>query len=316
MDDNDVVACSEINSMQTRQGPPAPQSLRSKGSCGKHIVAVNPFRCRVWSLHDRLEEHITEESCAEEIQSVASHGQLIPALGRPLVGDLEHDVEIICGARRLFVARHINVPLHVELREMSDRNAIVAMDLENRHRKDLSAYERGLSYAHWLRGKYFGSQDDLARALNVSASQVSRLLKLSQLPSVVLSAFPSPMAIRECWGLDLHKAWHDPQLRPLVALRARGLGTATSRTSAKDVYRRLMAPAGTRTARKHGGHDEVVVCPEGTPLFRIRRHRKFIALLLPVDRMSENSLKRIRTAVSEELRQPSEKGSAATDSIS
>ena len=317
MYDKDAEACSDISSMPTQEAPRVPHSLRSKGQAARNVVAVNPFRCRVWAMHDRLEEHVTEESCKEEMDSFAAHGQLIPALGRTLRGDLEHDVEIVCGARRLFVARHLNMPLEVELREMTDRDAIIALDLENRHRRDLSAYERGLSYAQWLRGKYFDSQDDLGRALNVSASQVSRLLKLSQLPSVVIRAFPSPMSIRECWGLDLHKAWHDPQLRPFVALRARGLGAATSRISAKDVYTRLMAPAGSGgTARQLGGHDEVVVCPKGTPLFRIRRHRKFIALLLPVDRVSANSLKRIRAAVSEELWQAVEEGSAATGSVS
>jgi ParB-like chromosome segregation protein Spo0J len=67
----------------------------------------------------------------------------VPALGRPLHGDLEFDVEIIYGARRLFVARHLNMPLQVELREMSDREALVAMDIENRLRTDISPYERG-----------------------------------------------------------------------------------------------------------------------------------------------------------------------------
>jgi ParB family chromosome partitioning protein len=315
MYDKDAQACGDTNSVPTQEVPQVSRALRSKVPVARNIVAVNPFRCRVWAMHDRLEEHVTEESCKDEIDSFVTHGQLIPALGRALGGDLEHDVEIVCGARRLFAARHLNVPLDVEMREMTDRDAIVAMDLENRHRKDLSAYERGLSYAQWLRGKYFGSQDDLGRALNVSASQVSRLLKLSQLPSVVIRAFPSPMSIRECWGLDLYRAWHDPQLRPFVAQRARGIGVATSRMSAKDVYKQLMAPAGDSKVRQLGGHDEVVVCPKGTPLFRIRRHRKFIALLLPVDRVSVNSLKRIRAAISEELWQPVEEGSAATGSV-
>jgi hypothetical protein len=195
------------------------------------------------------------------------------------------------------------VPLDVELRDMSNRQAIVAMDLENRHRKDVSAYERGLSYSHWLREDFFNSQDDLARALNVSASQVSRLLKLTQLPSVVLTAFPNPMSIRETWGLDLHKAWQDPQLRPLIAQRARGMVTEAC-TSAEHVYANLMAPSGSRTARRQAGHDDVVRSPEGTPLFRIRRQRKFVALLIPVERISDAALERIRLVVSEELIHP------------
>src|SRR5262245_11295499 len=82
----------------------------------RRVVSVSPFRCRVWALHDRLEEYLTEESCKSEIDSVAAHGQLVPVLGRPLRADPDHDVEIVCGARRLFVARHLGVPVRVELR--------------------------------------------------------------------------------------------------------------------------------------------------------------------------------------------------------
>jgi hypothetical protein len=81
----------------------------------RSIVAVNPFRCRLWAFHDRLEEHVNAETC------------------------------------RLFVARHLNAQLLVEMRPMSDLEAIVAIDIENRQRVDVSPYERGLSFAQWLR---------------------------------------------------------------------------------------------------------------------------------------------------------------------
>jgi hypothetical protein len=67
----------------------------------------------MWSHHERLEEHITEESCRAEIDSHSKHGQLMPVLGRLLKADLWHEVELIYGARRLFVARHLKRPLLV-----------------------------------------------------------------------------------------------------------------------------------------------------------------------------------------------------------
>src|SRR5215472_14327187 len=84
------------------------------GSSGKAILGrramkqvtagttlVSPFRCRMWSLHDRLEEHITEESCKAEIESFQSHGQVVPVIGRPVPEDPGYDFELIFGARRL-----------------------------------------------------------------------------------------------------------------------------------------------------------------------------------------------------------------------
>jgi len=267
----------------------------------KSIRLVDPFRCRMWELHDRLESDITEETCKEEIESFLKHGQLVPVLGRPLIGDHAHDVELIFGARRLFVARHLNKPLAVELRDVSDREAIVAMDVENRQRKDISPYERGRGYARWLRTEYFESQEDIARTLNVSASQVSRLLKLARLPSVIVNAFGSTLDIGERWGLDLIEMWEDPQKRHAVAQKARTIGALTPRPAPQDVYRQLLAIPARGRKSKSRGRDEVVVDESGTPLFRIRHQGKSIAFLLPVDKVSPSCLGRLRDAVADIL---------------
>ena len=170
----------------------------------QEVVSVNPFRCRMWQLHDRLEDCIDEATCRAEIESFVEHGQLIPALGRRTSNSPDYDVELVYGARRLFVARHLNKPLLVDLRdELSDREAAIALDIENRQRRNLSPYERGMCYARWLRAGHFKSQGDLVRTLKVSAAQTSRLLKLARLPSVVVSAFESGLDICEQWGMDL-----------------------------------------------------------------------------------------------------------------
>jgi ParB family chromosome partitioning protein len=273
-------------------------------SCATHaraIVSISAFRCRVWALHDRLEEYLTEESCKDEIESVIAHGQLVPALGRPLRGDPEHEVEIVCGARRLFVARHLGIQLRVELREMSDREAMVAIDAENRLRKDISPYERGLSYASLLRAKYFSSQEELAHTLNVSVSQVSRLLKLAGLPSVVLSAFASPLDIRERWGLDLYTAWRDANMGPMLTQRARTLAARTPRPKAHEVYEHLLAPCGAATRRRRRCQDDVVKGGAGTPLFRIRYQRNTVALILANSAVDARLLEMIRHALSDIL---------------
>jgi len=261
------------------------------------VVLVNPFRCCMWALHDRMEDQITEESCRKEIESFESHGQLVPALGRPRRGDPDHDVELIYGARRLFVARHLNKPLAVQLRELSDREAIVAMDIENRHRRDISPYERGMSYLRLLRGKHLKSQDDLARALNVSPSQVSRLLKLARLPSVIVNAFPSSNEIHEGWGLDLMEAWETPEKQPLMAKRARAFALQSPRQPAAQVYRELLTASVPGRRIRKGVHDQVVTGSNGAPLFRIRHQHKSICVVLPVDRVSARCLEEIRTAI-------------------
>jgi ParB family transcriptional regulator, chromosome partitioning protein len=261
------------------------------------FISVNPFRCQMWPLHDRLEGHITEKTCRAEIASIARHGQLVPVLGRELKDDPDYDIELIYGARRLFVARHLNKPLAVEVREMSDREALIAMDIENRQRLDISPYERGMSYASWLRSGHFKSQDEIVRALKISPSKVSRLLKLVRLPSVVVDAFRSPAEICEGWGLDLMEALDDPQRRPAVLRKARELRALLPRRCCREVYRLLMTAPGLREKLKPGKRTEIVKDHRGKLLFRLRQQTSAISLVVPNSRLSAGALEQIRLSV-------------------
>jgi len=280
----------------------------------RSVISANPFRCRMWPLHDRAEEHITEESCRQEIASFSKYGQLVPVLGRTLEHDPEHDIELIFGARRLFVARQLNAPLRVELRKISNREAIVAMDMENRQRLDISPYERGLGYAKWLRDGYFASQDDIASALGISAGQVSKLLKIARLPAVILSAFPSVTDIREGWGLELAAVLDDPQGRERTIRRAREIARATQKPAATEVCRQLLS-ASSSGGRKPKSHtrEEVILSDRGTPLFRVRYARNAVMLLLPAERVSAGHLKEILHAVSSALQEDTARGRHEVD---
>lgn len=263
-------------------------------------VSVDPFRCRVWSLHDRLEEHITEENCGEEIESFKEHGQRVRILGRPVRDDPDYDVEVICGARRLFVARTLKMPLLIEIRELSDREAIIAMHVDGL-RKDISPYEKGLAYLRWLRGGFFSSQDEMAGALKVSASQVSRLLRLARLPSVVVSAFGNAVGIRESWGEKLSEVLEDPVRKQPAIRAARAIAASSRRFRPREVYRQLLAAA---APAEPGGRkatpilrEQVVADENGSPLYRIKHLPDSITLVLPVDRVSASTLDTIQRAL-------------------
>ena len=271
----------------------------------KSIVSIDPFRCRMWDLHDRLEQHIDEVTCRTEIESFLKHGQLVPTLGRELRGDSRHDVELIYGSRRLFVARHLNKPLLVELRALDDTQGIVAMDIENRHRLDISPYERGLSYLRWIRSGNFKSQDEIARALKISASQISRLLKLALLPTVVIAAFQSPTDICEAWALELAAALEDPQRRSPTCVRARSIAAMQTRPPAREIYRLLITAALPGRKIKTPRHDEIICDSDGKPLFRIRHRSNTIAFLVPICKVSAASMNRIRLAFAHALQHES-----------
>jgi ParB family transcriptional regulator, chromosome partitioning protein len=270
----------------------------------KDIVSVDPFRCRVWEFHDRLEQHVDEITCKQEIESFLRHGQLVPALGRVLRGDPDHDVELIYGARRLFVARHLNRQLRVELRQMTNGEAIAAMDIENRHRLDISPYERGRSYVKWLQYNIFKSQEDIARELKISASQVSRLIKLAQLPSVVVAAFKSPVDICETWAQDLAGILEDPKSRERTCARARSIAALSVRPEPRDILRQLLNASVPGRKVKVPQHDEVVTGRSGKPLFRIRHLANTTAFVVSSNHVTSDRLEHIRSAMANAMEEP------------
>ena len=62
---------------------------------------VDPARCRMWEGHNRDYALLTEERCADLIESMKAQGrQEMPAIVRRVAGDGQFDFEVICGARR------------------------------------------------------------------------------------------------------------------------------------------------------------------------------------------------------------------------
>jgi ParB family chromosome partitioning protein len=267
------------------------------------VIKVNPFRCRMWEMHDRLDTHITEESCKAEIESFLKYGQLVPVLGRYIRGDSNHDIVLVYGARRLFVARHLNQPLSVEVRELTDREAIIAADLENRQRTDVSPYERGLSYARWLEAGHFKSQDDIARALKISAAQVSRLLKLASLPKEVVAAFAHTADIHERWGRTLMKVMSNPHAARLTLGKAAAIRKLPQRPPRQEVYRELLTAAVGERRAALASKAEVVKDHGGTRLFRVKRQSNSVVILLPLATVCASRLEHIRREVTRILQE-------------
>ena len=261
------------------------------------FLTADPFRCRVWELNDRIEEYVTEESCRAEIASVERAGQLVPVVGRRLKGDPDFDIEIICGARRLFVTRHLKIPIRVNVRDLTDRQAAAAVEAENSLRKQTSPYERGMRLAKLLRQGIYRSRDEMARDLGITATQVTRLLKFSELPAIVFAAFPSPNDILESWGVELHRAWTDERRRLLIE-RCRSLDDTCPRPPAVVVYEMLVA-APTRAGQPKATR-RIVKSPDGAILLRLERQRKEVVLRIPnalVNSATESELTQVVVAV-------------------
>jgi ParB family chromosome partitioning protein len=258
------------------------------------IEQVEPANCTLWQFHQRSGEELSEDSCKELIASMQRHGQRLPALGRRPDGKTTGAIDLIYGSRRLFAATRLGIKVLVDVRNLDDRAAIVEMELENRLRTDITPYDRGMSYRHWLNAGVFASQTELARELGVSEAQVSKLLRYADLPAAVVAAFASVGSIREEWAVTLAKLCGDPHRRPGLVRRAREFARNEGPHAPEMVFRRLVSDESLRGRPTTEKDDEVVRSSSGRPIYRIAVHSSTIHFILPRTALSADLLRQVK----------------------
>jgi ParB family chromosome partitioning protein len=164
----------------------------------------------------------------EEIAS--AEGNVQPIKVRPLKGDPDR-YEIVYGHRRHRACLELNLPVLALVEDVSDQELFKEMDRENRARLDLSPWEQGVMYRRALNEELFSSMGELAKELGVDKGNVSRALKLADLPQAVVDAFPSPLDLQFRWAKLLSDAiQQDPEgvmarVEELEAHKADGLSS-------------------------------------------------------------------------------------------
>jgi ParB family transcriptional regulator, chromosome partitioning protein len=197
---------------------------------------VDPARCRIWAGHNRDYAALSDESCADLIESFRAQGkQEVPAIVRRVKGDADLDFEIVCGARRHWTVSWMrghdypDFKLLVEIRELTDEEAFRVADIENRHRKDISDYERATDYLRAVERYYDGNQQRMVDRLRVTKSWLSRYLELAKLLAEAVAAFGSPHVIGIRNAAELAPLLKNEKTREAVVREARALSAEQER---------------------------------------------------------------------------------------
>jgi len=164
---------------------------------------VDPARCRIWEGHNRDYAALTEETCADLIESFKAEGrQNFPAIVRRVEGDPAHDWEVICGARRHWTVSWMRARTSGRIFGFSSSRANSptkkpsgSPTSKTTAAATLSDYERARDYTRAVERYYGGSQQQMAERLEVTKSWLSRYLELARLPDEIVAAFASPHAI-------------------------------------------------------------------------------------------------------------------------
>ncbi|MFN4283641.1 MAG: ParB/RepB/Spo0J family partition protein [Alphaproteobacteria bacterium] len=115
------------------------------------------------------------------VDSIKEKGILQPILVRRLASE-PNAYEIVAGERRWRAAQLAQLhEVPVNIRELSDRDALEIALVENIQRENLNAIEEADGYRR-LMAEFNHTQEDLAKAVGKSRSHIANLLRLLSLP--------------------------------------------------------------------------------------------------------------------------------------
>ncbi|MEO0677196.1 MAG: plasmid partitioning protein RepB [Pseudomonadota bacterium] len=189
---------------------PARPAAYTKGAVGAVSRSINELKSRAilevpadlidddGGLRDRL-EHSAEDHAAL-VQSLRDYGQQVPVLLRHHA-NLEGRYQIVYGRRRVAALKSLGQPVKALLREMDDRELILAQGQENSARRDLTFVEKA-NFARQMRDAGF-DRKLICDALHIDKTLISRMLTVADTvtPDLITAIGPAPGIGRDRWLL-------------------------------------------------------------------------------------------------------------------
>lgn len=214
-----------------------------------HIYAATED-CVSWEFHNRDKDMLSYESCESLVKSVQKHGQMIPAIAVNLPPGSKHKYEIICGARRLWVAEYLKQPLIIEIQTLeSDEEKFLVQDLENRDREDITALERSKDYERAYRTVFAENMETMAERLSMNRTTLGRYIEMAKLPLWLIDCYVDKKELSMKHFRQYKKLLDDTDSYNLLSTRANRLKEEGANLSGPEVLERLTADVEEKTPK-------------------------------------------------------------------
>jgi len=232
---------------------------------GRLLLDLDPKKIRVTEFRNRHDRSLlaSDPEFAKLKDSLKTYGQDAPIRVRPVKDALPFEFEIVSGHRRHAVCLQLDAEtpggfkiLAIVDGTVSDTFDFVLKMYRENDRSDLSAYETGTMFAHWLEMGLSQSQRELGVAVGLGESAVAKYLAVASLPAAVLTAFRDERAIPMSWGPPLSQALKNNQTAVLKA--AERMAQRQPAPTPDVVFKALIsAAAGKRSTRATSREESV-----------------------------------------------------------
>lgn len=241
----------------------------------RSVTEIPIDRIDAGGLKDRIDPEDPDHAAL--VASILDHGQQVPILVRPHP-EIEDRYQIVYGRRRLAALHTLGLPARALVRDLDDRQLVLAQGQENTARKDLSFIEK-VNFARQMRDADY-DRKAICDALSVDKTVISRMLAIADRvpPEVIEMIGSAPGVGRDRWS-DLatrfEKGTTDTRTAAeLIAILPDG---ATSDLRFDAVLR---AEVNSRPKTK-APQSETLLSENGLPIARITRKADTVTLVLP-----------------------------------
>ena len=166
------------------------------GLKSRSVLEIEPDQIEAGGLRDRLD--FDEADHQALMVSIRDHGQQVPVLLRPHP-DQKDRYQVVYGRRRVLALRDLGQPVKALVRDLDDREVILAQGQENAARRDLSFIEKA-NFARQMRD--FGyDRLTICAALHIDKTLISRMFSVIDRlsPELVELIGAAPSVGRDRW---------------------------------------------------------------------------------------------------------------------
>lgn len=164
---------------------------------GETIVELDPELVEVSFVKDRLDGD--DQEFNELMEAIRDRGQDSPILVRPHPAKMGRYM-IVFGHRRARVAKLLGRKVRAVVKELKDREHVVAQGQENSARANLSFIEKALFASKLFRLRYDEDNSTVLAALSIDRATLSKMLSVASLPEEILRAIgPAKGVGRDRW---------------------------------------------------------------------------------------------------------------------
>jgi ParB family transcriptional regulator, chromosome partitioning protein len=168
---------------------------------GETIVEIDPSLVDQSFANDRLniDQADYEADYAQVLNSIRSSGQNSPALLRPHP-DTPGRYMLVFGRLRWRAARELGLKLRAVVKEISERDHVIAQGQENNARANTSFIEKALFASEIVQRKYDDDNSTALAAVGVDRPTLSKMLSVASLPRELLEGIGRAKAVgRDRW---------------------------------------------------------------------------------------------------------------------